>query len=141
LTCRPAQLARRPLPNQLVITLTQPADTDRDLLAVGTGVSIVRDPDGHMVALFVTDLGMVIDAANQAEIPVVLTVDEEADMGYLYLGTPGSGKVSRTVTLHDGSIVIDLDQDDRLIGIEFFGAGSWFCPAVIAATATPGVQD
>ncbi len=136
-TCRPSMFGRHNIDDQIVFTFTEPHPDDVDLEAVGPAGALVRDPNGHIAALFISDPSKVIPDAADASLTVALAVDPDADMAYLYLGRPGAVKVARTVELTGRSLVVDLDDEDRLIGIEFFDASNWFCPAVLTANDEP----
>lgn len=54
-----------------------------------------------------------------------LSVDAENNIAYLNLveGTPKSVK-QKTVEVSGGTIIIDIDDEDAVIGIEFIGAST-----------------
>jgi uncharacterized protein YuzE len=62
-----------------------------------------------------------------------LTYDPESGMAYLYLQEKPSGEAfDRSVELDDDelpdSLVVDIDREGRLIGIEIFGADHCLSP-------------
>ena len=50
-----------------------------------------------------------------------LTIDKEADSAYIYLKEIAPGEVKKTISLND-SINIDLDENEKTIGIEIIEA-------------------
>ena len=57
-------------------------------------------------------------------VPLRFTWDEEADAGYLHLTGVGRGEavVQRIVEVEGpGEVVLDLDAEGRVLGIEFLG--------------------
>lgn len=65
-----------------------------------------------------------------------MTYDSQADAGYVYLVEQiGHGEVARSqpVELEHGCLVVDLDADGRLLGIEVLGAASLLRKETIAA--------
>ncbi|QOR47903.1 DUF2283 domain-containing protein [Trueperella pecoris] len=65
-----------------------------------------------------------------------LTYDSEADAAYIELPTTiGVGKSVRNIILDDlplkGSLIIDVDKDGHLLGIEILGAASVLPPEVL----------
>lgn len=44
------------------------------------------------------------------------------DAGYIYFKPIKAGEVKRTIKAHDGSIMLDFDEQGRLIGIEVLNA-------------------
>jgi uncharacterized protein YuzE len=54
---------------------------------------------------------------------VHVTYDHEADAGYVYLVNPAlHGRIADSLTLLDGRVQVDLDQDGRIVGIEILDA-------------------
>jgi uncharacterized protein YuzE len=54
---------------------------------------------------------------------VHVTYDHEADAGYVYLVNPAMhGRIAQSVTLLDGRVQVDLDQDGSIVGIEILDA-------------------
>lgn len=48
--------------------------------------------------------------------------DKEVDAAYIYLKCPPKqGEAKRTITLND-NIIVDFDQNDKLIGVEILNA-------------------
>ncbi len=51
-----------------------------------------------------------------------VTYDKEADAAYIYLkGKIGKGEVKNTISMND-NIILDFDDDKKLIGIEILSA-------------------
>lgn len=51
------------------------------------------------------------------------TWDDEAQAGYLRLRDIRPGEISRTLIVDaDESVLLDLDQDGRVLGVEILGA-------------------
>ncbi|CAM2864826.1 MULTISPECIES: DUF2283 domain-containing protein [Dermacoccus] len=68
-----------------------------------------------------------------------LTFDAEADAAYVALGPdPGVGGVARSVPVDTGDepgidVVLDVDANGRLVGVEVLGARRMLAPEVLAA--------
>lgn len=136
--CREPLFSRRQTDGQLILSVAGIEPGDNDLVPIGGGVVLVRDRDGHVVALFVTDSSRVVPEALEEGLHVTLTFEAASDMGYLYVAQPGQHRVGRTVDACDGDVLVDLDSSDRMIGIEFFNATRWFCSAVLQGADLPG---
>lgn len=71
-----------------------------------------------------------------------MTHDPEVDAAYIYLVPIGPGdSVRQEVPDADGrggSIILDFDREDHLIGIEVLGASSVLPAAVLAHAVPPG---
>ncbi|MDP8910834.1 MAG: DUF2283 domain-containing protein [Actinomycetota bacterium] len=56
------------------------------------------------------------------------TYDEETDGAYIYLRAIGPGEAVQQVLVEDdrlrGDVILDLDRDGKLLGIEVLGARS-----------------
>lgn len=52
-----------------------------------------------------------------------VTYDKSIDAAYLSLVEIPLGGVDHTVEVEPGTIMLDFDRDDRLLGIEILGAG------------------
>jgi uncharacterized protein YuzE len=61
-----------------------------------------------------------------------LTYEAESGMAYLYLEESSPGAAHRSIELDDDelptSLVVDIDRDGHLIGIEIFGADRCLSP-------------
>ncbi|MBO3662337.1 DUF2283 domain-containing protein [Microbacterium stercoris] len=73
-----------------------------------------------------------------------ITFDPEADAAYIVIGTgPGKGEAVRQVsgiaTPTGGEIILDVDAEGRLLGIEVLGATAAFRPEVLEGAPLPGV--
>lgn len=55
----------------------------------------------------------------------VIQIDDEVDAAYIELQHIGEGQASQQIVVDDprlaGDVVLDLDQNGRLLGIEFIG--------------------
>ncbi|GAA1830501.1 hypothetical protein GCM10009682_56550 [Luedemannella flava] len=72
---------------------------------------------------------------KEARIPLVCTYDSDADAAYIYLDFPvAPGGSARMVTFEDadGMFNLDLDSDNRVIGLEILG-GSRLPAALLQA--------
>ena len=57
--------------------------------------------------------------------------DEEVDAAYIYLKYPiKHGEAKKTITLND-NIVVDFDQNDKLIGVEILNASKVLAEKVL----------
>jgi uncharacterized protein YuzE len=86
---------------------------------------------GHLVAVFapVDAVAPGVVAAAGTAAPLV-TYDPESDMGYIYLSYPAPLAPYAQVVLEADGLVLDVDDEVRLIGIELFNAGSLLCDTV-----------
>lgn len=72
-----------------------------------------------------------------------ITYDAEADAAYITvvdeirLGEATQQVHSIATPGGRGEIVLDFDEDDRLLGIEILGARAVLAPAVLAAASAP----
>ena len=64
-----------------------------------------------------------------------ITIDKEADAAYIYFKDIAPGEVKKTISLND-SINIDLDENDKTIGIEILDASKNLPQAVIQSRET-----
>ncbi|MBI2075989.1 MAG: DUF2283 domain-containing protein [Candidatus Aenigmarchaeota archaeon] len=61
-----------------------------------------------------------------------MTFDKEVDAAYIYLKEKiGKGEVKSTIALND-DIILDFDEDKRLIGIEILSASKVIPQKVVA---------
>ncbi|MBE7701519.1 DUF2283 domain-containing protein [Oerskovia sp. Sa1BUA8] len=55
----------------------------------------------------------------------MIQIDDEVDAAYIELQHIGEGQASQQIVVDDprlaGDVVLDLDQNGRLLGIEFIG--------------------
>lgn len=76
---------------------------------------------------------------ESADDVVRLTFDAQADAAYLMLGSGGEGEVSRSIPVglggsdQDVDVVLDIDANGCLVGVEVLGATLRLAPEVIAA--------
>lgn len=71
-----------------------------------------------------------------------ITYDPSADMGYVRLVEPMEpGSVERSVVIEHGElhgdVVIDLDREGRIVGLEIFQAGKQLPRAALGGARTP----
>ncbi|WP_459545810.1 DUF2283 domain-containing protein [Nocardia sp. X0981] len=69
-----------------------------------------------------------------------MTYDPSADAAYIALKQPiGAGEAVRqqNVTIKDAEVVLDFDEDDRLLGIEIIGAGAVLPAQTLQAAPRP----
>jgi uncharacterized protein YuzE len=62
-------------------------------------------------------------------IDTTITYDAEADAAYVYVTNVGKGEVADSIPIEDededfpgGELIVDLDKDGRVLGIEVLGA-------------------
>jgi uncharacterized protein YuzE len=70
-----------------------------------------------------------------------LTYEPESGMAYLYLEEPSPGVAHRSIELDNdelpSSLVVDIDPEGHLIGIEIFGADGFLSPKVRGRAERP----
>jgi uncharacterized protein YuzE len=75
-------------------------------------------------------------------LPLRVTLDPDADAGYVYLSEipDGAAVTQRVVGVAGrGEVVLDFDEDGRLLGVELVGASSLLPPSLLdRLTSTPG---
>ncbi len=68
-----------------------------------------------------------------------ITHDPFADAAYVYLvDRIAPGEAKRQVVVLDGNVVIDFDENGKLLGIEVLGAGEMLRAETIACAEPPG---
>ncbi len=75
-----------------------------------------------------------------------VTYDPQVDAGYIYLREIDSGGAKHTVPLDDlecsvdavASLILDFDDEGRLIGIEALGASEVLPPEILRDAEPPG---
>ena len=63
-----------------------------------------------------------------------VTFDEEVNAAYIYLRAIEPGGVKYTIPLHDRSISLDFDREDRLVGIEVLDADRQLPPELLPSS-------
>jgi uncharacterized protein YuzE len=79
---------------------------------------------------------------KEARIPLVCSYDSEADAAYIYLDHPGApGAAVRTLTFDSalGMLNLDLDRDNRVLGLEILGVEQ-LPPALLRAIIDNGEE-
>jgi len=69
-------------------------------------------------------------------VPLAVALDDEANMAYLRLAAEGPHSVKQVPVAIDeagGELVIDIDADGRLVGIEIFDARSLLPDKILTA--------
>ena len=70
------------------------------------------------------------------DVALSISLDDESDMAYLRLADRGKHSVKQIVVGTDeagGELVLDMDADGRLIGIEIFDARSLLPDKILSA--------
>ena len=75
-----------------------------------------------------------------------VTYDPQTDAGYIYLREIDSGGAKHTVPLDElesdveavGSLILDFDEEGRLIGIEALSASEVLPPEILRDAEPPG---
>ena len=129
-TPRPARLVTGA---ETVVVLAEFDPASVSLEPLGQGAVLVLGEDGHLVAVLVSDPNAVVDSTHDRDVAVTLTVD--GGVGYLYLGSPQRDPVAHTIELGHRALVVDLDREGRLVGVELLDVERWLCPAVRDAFA------
>jgi len=63
-----------------------------------------------------------------------ITYDPSGGTAYIYIVDKiGPGESRETVVVHDGDVMLDLDADGRLLGIEILGAERLLRPETLAS--------
>jgi uncharacterized protein YuzE len=98
----------------------EPSDADRGN-AYGIALRITRQLATQKWAELVREAKQ--DWLRRRPRGVHVTYDHEADAGYVYLVNPAMhGRIADSVTLLDGRVQVDLDEDGRIVGIEILDA-------------------
>lgn len=68
-----------------------------------------------------------------------LTYDPEADAAYLALSAPHIGRVvaNPEIETSAGSVILDVDRDGRILGVEILSASRMLDPDVLASARRP----
>jgi uncharacterized protein YuzE len=68
-----------------------------------------------------------------------VTYDPSAGAAYIYIvDTISRGEARQSVAVHDGDVMLDLDANGRLLGIEILGAERLLRPETLAAAERLG---
>lgn len=73
---------------------------------------------------------------RKRDVPLAVSLDDDSNMAYVRLGQEGARSVKQISIATDeagGEIVIDVDADGRLIGIEIFDARSLLPDKILSA--------
>jgi uncharacterized protein YuzE len=68
-----------------------------------------------------------------------ITFDPSAGAAYIYIvDTVVAGEARQSVPVHDGDVVLDLDANGKLLGIEILGAERPLRPETLSAAEQLG---
>jgi uncharacterized protein YuzE len=62
---------------------------------------------------------------------VKVTYDGSADAAYVYLAEFGAGASKEQVEALEGRVILDLDAEGRLLGLEVLTARTMLCPETL----------